>query len=360
MLGLYVHIPFCETICTYCDFTKRIKKDNKMINDYLEALMRDYYEIRHLNFNTIYIGGGTPSMLTVNQLEKLFKIFENQRPIEYTIEINPESYTEKKGLLFKRYNINRISLGIQTFNETILASLNRKHTNKDVFNTLRHLINIGLYNINIDMMFSLPKQTMEDLLNDLKIVNKLPITHISYYNLILEEKTVLYHDYLNKKFVPNNDELEAKMYNTVIDNLLENGFTHYEVSNFHKGNPSFHNIIYWTNENYHAIGAGAHGFYEDHRYNYTKNVSSYILNPIREIIPQTEEMNYQDTLIFGLRLVEGINLDEVYNKFKREPLKDFPKIENFIKDDLLEIVDNHLRATRKGLLFLNQIELIFV
>lgn len=360
MLGLYVHIPFCEHICTYCDFNKRVKKDNKMITDYLNALKRDYEAISHHNFDTIYIGGGTPSMLSYKNLEMLLEIFKDQKPLEYTIEVNPESYTENKGLLFKKYNVNRISLGVQTFNEHILASLNRKHTNKDVFNTLRHLISIGLYNINIDMIFSLPNQTMEDLLNDLKIVNKLPVEHVSYYNLILEKKTILYHDYLNKKFIPNDDETEAKMYNIVVDSLVENGFKHYEVSNFHKGHKSLHNQLYWTNEYYHALGAGAHGFYEDHRYYFTKNVTNYILNPTKEIVLQTEKMNYQDTLIFGLRMIEGINLDDVYNRFKKNPLHDYPKIKTFIKDGFLEIVDNNLRATKKGLLFLNQIEVIFI
>lgn len=361
MLGLYVHIPFCEHICTYCDFVKRIKKDDKMISNYLEALKRDYEKIKDLKFDTIYIGGGTPSMLNLHELETLLEIFNDQNPVEYTIEVNPESYTPKKGLLFKQYNVNRISLGVQTFNENILASLNRKHTNKDVFNTLRHLISIGLYNINIDMIFALPGQTMKNLLNDLKIVNTLPITHLSYYNLILEENTVLAKVPFSKKAFPENDELEANMYNTIIDNLTENGFIHYEVSNFYKdNNPGLHNMIYWTNNEYHAIGAGAHGFYDDKRYSYTRNVSEYILNPLKETTMQTDYMNYQDTLIFGLRMINGINLDEVFERFKKDPLKDFPKIETFIKDGLLEIVDNHLKTTRKGLLFLNQIEVIFI
>lgn len=356
MLGLYVHIPFCEHICTYCDFVKRVKKDDEMIINYIKALKRDYEEIKDLKFDTIYIGGGTPSMLNLKELEMLLEIFKDQKPLEYTIEVNPESYTPKKGLLFKQYNINRVSLGVQTFNENILKTLNRKHTNKDVFNTLRHLISIGLYNINIDMIFALPGQTMVDLLNDLKIVNKLPIPHLSYYSLILEENTVLAKNPFTK-----DEELEAHMYNIIIDSLTENGFNHYEVSNFYKDNSqSLHNMIYWTNEEYHAIGAGAHGFYDHNRYSYTRNISEYILNPVKETTIQTEHMNYQDTLIFGLRMISGINLDKVLERFNRDPLKDFPKIEIFIKDGLLEIVDNHLRATRKGLMFLNQIEVIFI
>ncbi len=356
MLGLYVHIPFCEHICTYCDFVKRVKKDDEMIINYIKALKRDYEEIKDLKFDTIYIGGGTPSMLNLKELEMLLEIFKDQKPLEYTIEVNPESYTPKKGLLFKQYNINRVSLGVQTFNENILKTLNRKHTNKDVFNTLRHLISIGLYNINIDMIFALPGQTMVDLLNDLKIVNKLPIPHLSYYSLILEENTVLAKNPFTK-----DEELEAHMYNIIIDSLTENGFNHYEVSNFYKDNSqSLHNMIYWTNEEYHAIGAGAHGFYDYNRYSYTRNISEYILNPVKETTIQTEHMNYQDTLIFGLRMISGINLDKVLERFNRDPLKDFPKIETFIKDGLLEIVDNHLRATRKGLMFLNQIEVIFI
>ncbi|NMA05262.1 MAG: hypothetical protein GX931_02690, partial [Acholeplasmataceae bacterium] len=215
---------------------------------------------------------------------------------------------------------------------------------------------IGLYNINIDMIFALPGQTMVDLLNDLNIVNKLPIPHLSYYSLILEENTVLAKNPFTK-----DEELEAHMYNIIIDSLTENGFNHYEVSNFYKDNSqSLHNMIYWTNEEYHAIGAGAHGFYDHNRYSYTRNISEYILNPVKETTIQTEHMNYQDTLIFGLRMISGINLDKVLERFNRDPLKDFPKIEIFIKDGLLEIVDNHLRATRKGLMFLNQIEVIFI
>ena len=358
MLGLYVHIPFCEAICRYCDFCKRIKKDDQMIDDYIDVLKSEYEKLNQ-RFDTIYIGGGTPSMLSIKQLEKLLSIFKRENPIEYTIEVNPESFTYEKGQLFKAYNINRVSIGVQTFNESILKSLNRKHRNQAVFDTIHNLLDIGITNISLDLIFALPNQTLDDVKADLAILKTLPIRHVSYYSLILEENTQLYLDYLNGLYTPTDDDLEALMYIEIKTYLSNLGYTHYEVSNFHKGAPSLHNMIYWKNNYYHAIGAGSHGFYKD-RYYYTRNVSDYIKNQTKKTIPQTNYMNYQDTLIFGLRMLEGIDLNKLENKFNRHPLNDFPKLHTLIESGLLILEDNHLKVSDKGLLFLNQIEVMFI
>lgn len=358
MLGLYVHIPFCESICTYCDFCKRIKKDDQMIDDYIHVLKHEYKKLNK-TYDTIYIGGGTPSMLSIDQLEALLSIFKDQHPKEYTIEVNPESYTHEKGLLFLKYNINRVSIGIQTFNESILKTLNRKHRNQDVFNTINDLINLGIQNINVDLIFSLPNQTLQDVKNDLAVLASLPITHVSYYSLILEDNTILYHHYKKGLFTPTDDDLEALMYNEIRTYLSNIGYTHYEVSNFHKGYPSMHNMIYWTNHYYDAIGAGSHGFYID-RYYHTKNITTYIQEQTKKVIPQTPYMNYQDYLIFGLRLIEGVDLRVVKERYNRNPLNDFPKIRSLIRDGLLTLSETHLKVTDQGLLYLNQIEVIFI
>lgn len=357
MLGLYVHIPFCQKICTYCDFCKRIAKDDQMIWDYLYTLKNEYSKHKDKKFDTIYIGGGTPSLLNLDQLNYLFSIFSTQNSKEYTIEVNPESYTKEKGLLFKQFNVNRVSLGVQTFNEEILKDLNRGHNNTDVYNTINHLNEIGLTNISVDLIFSLPNQTLKDVEKDLKIIKDLKITHISYYSLILEKNTVLYHRYQNGLFTPTNIDIEANMFKQIIKKLKDYGFIHYEVSNFAKEEKykSDHNILYWSLQPYEAIGAGSFGFSGNYRYYHTNNITNYIKGSFICIEEQTDYNMYQDYLIFGLRMLKGINVLEVESKFNRNIFKDFPKLEKFIEIDLLDYQDNYLKVTEKGLFLLNQI-----
>ncbi len=354
--GLYVHIPFCKKICTYCDFCKRVAKDEQMIWDYLYALNKEYQLLTGF-FDTIYIGGGTPSMLNLEQLKYLLTIFKNQKPTEYTIEINPESYTTEKGKLLKEYGVNRASIGIQTFNEAILEDINRIHKNKQTFFTIDDLNNIGITNISVDLIFSLPNQSLDDVIDDLNEIKKLKIKHISYYSLILEENTILYDQYKKGLYKPTSIDLESEMFEIIIKKLESFGFKQYEVSNFTKGEnyESLHNKLYWTLMPYEAIGAGSHGFNGDIRYYHSRNITNYTKHPIICIETQSNYELYQDYLIFGLRMNKGIDLNDILKRFNRNPLEDFPKLKLFIKENLLEYKESNLKFTKKGLFLLNKI-----
>jgi oxygen-independent coproporphyrinogen-3 oxidase len=363
MKGLYVHIPFCEHICFYCDFAKRVAKNREMIDDYLVHLKREFDQIsmsdRH--FDTIYIGGGTPSMLDIQQLTVLFESLKDLHPAEYTIEVNPESYTHEKGLLFKTYGINRVSLGVQSFEPAILSYIGRKHSNDQVFDTIQDLNALGITNISIDLIFAIPGQTMTSIAHDLDIVSTLNIKHISYYSLILEEKTVFYHQYLKKQFRKTDIDLEADMYEYIIDRLDQLGFKQYEISNFTKGDhASKHNQLYWSMDPYIGIGAGAHGFDGKRRTQNHRNLPDYYQQFVASSYEESEAQYLSDSLIFGLRRLVGIDLNAIENKYGFHLFERYPKLEKLQTLGLIEIVDQHLRLTRKGLLLGNQVFEVFL
>ncbi len=363
MKGLYVHIPFCEHICHYCDFVKRVPKDQQMIDTYLAALRKEIesYHAHATTIETIYIGGGTPSMLSLNQLDYLLKSLKEFHPIEYTIEVNPESYTEDKGLLFKSYGINRISLGVQTFNEKLLNYLNRKHTNRKVYDVVKHLKRIGIERISIDLIYAIPGQTIQDLKDDLKHIEILDITHVSCYSLILEEKTYFYHQYLRGKFEQMDEDTEALMYKMVMDELKKQGFDHYEISNYAKQNHvSLHNLIYWTLGDYIGVGLGAHGFFDSYRTLNHKSLPKYLESPLEKKEYQNEEIKLQDELIFGLRKTSGISLDDISKKYDVDVLIKFPKLQEKMDLNLVTIENGHLKLTEKGIFLGNQVFMVFI
>lgn len=363
MKGLYVHIPFCEHICFYCDFAKRVPKNNEMIFEYLNYLNKEYMTIpsHKKSFDTIYIGGGTPSMLDIDQLTLLFEMLKDIDPTEFTIEVNPESYTHEKGLLFKKYGINRISLGVQSFDQDILDYIGRKHCNSDVFFAVEDLKKIGISNISIDLIFSIPGQTLKTIKNDLKQLKKLDIEHVSYYALILEEKTVFYYQYEKGLFKQNDMDLEADMYLYVMSELKKQGFEQYEISNFAKNKQySKHNTLYWTLEPYQAIGAGAHGFDGHIRYENYRNLNEYYQSFTKEIIHVSEDTLLVDAMIFGLRKLSGVNLESIKQRFGVDIMIRYPKLHKFIELELIEIVENNLRLTSKGVLLGNQVFEIFI
>lgn len=361
--GLYVHIPFCEHICFYCDFAKRVPKNKQMIDEYLDYLKKEYMTIpsHHKLFDTIYIGGGTPSMLDTNQLRKLFELFKDMNPIEYTIEVNPESYSHEKGLLFKEYGVNRISLGVQSFDQGILNYIGRKHQTSDVFYAVNDLKNLGIDNISIDLIFSIPGQTIKTIEHDLTMLKQLDVNHVSYYALILEEKTVFYHQYQQGLFVQNDSDLEADMYLYVMQKLSELGFEQYEISNFCKNNLySRHNSLYWSLEPYLAIGAGAHGFDGKIRYHNHRNLIDYYQTFTKEIIHCEEETLLSDALIFGLRKIKGVNINELNDRFKVDIIEKYSELKKFFDLQLIEIDNGYLRLTKEGILLGNQIFEVFI
>jgi len=361
--GLYIHIPFCEYICHYCDFVKSVPKNKETIDQYLKALVReiDSYQNHFDTIETIFIGGGTPSMLDIDQLTYLFESIKSINPMEYTIEVNPESYTEEKGLLFKKYGINRISLGVQTFNQKLLKYLNRKHTNQQVYAIIEHLKEIGIPQISIDLIYAIPGQTIEDLHHDLEQIKDFDVTHVSCYSLILEEKTYFYYQYLKGQFEQMDEDTEAQMYGIVMDELINQGFEHYEISNFAKDkNYSFHNLIYWTLGTYIGVGLGAHGFIDGYRTSNHRSMPKYLMNPQKESTYQDAQTLLQDELIFGLRKIQGVSLSEIKTKYQVDIFNVYPQLYEKMDLGLIKMDGDRLMLTRKGLFLGNQVFMVFV
>lgn len=363
MKGLYVHIPFCEYICHYCDFVKRVPKNRDMVDQYLIRL-RDEIKLYQKHFDsieTIFIGGGTPSMLTADQLIYLFDSLKAISPIEYSIELNPESYTHEKGLLFKKYGINRVSLGVQSFDDKILTYLNRGHKEEQVKGIIEDLKSLGIPYISIDLIFAIPGQTMEHITYDLNKFIELDVTHISYYALILEDKTYFYHQYLKGNFKSMDEDTEANMYAYIMDYLSQHGFEQYEISNFAKHNHySLHNTIYWTLGEYIGVGMGAHGFIDNYRTYNERGMPQYLDHFIKEKTLQTKETKLQDELIFGLRMTKGVSMSSIEKRYGVKLLEQYPKILEKVELGLVKIEDNHLYLTREGMMLGNQVFMLFI
>lgn len=312
----YIHIPFCNNICSYCDFCK-VLYDKKYINWYLEALENEI-NARYKGevLDTIYIGGGTPSSLEYDELEKLLRIVSsiNRSPsYEYTIEVNFDSISFDKIDLLIKYGVNRISFGLETTNLRLLKFLNRSLDKDKVLDIISYCQKQGLTNINIDLMYALKNEAIEDLKEDLAFILKLDIPHISTYSLIIEKHTKLYID----KVKNINEELDLEMYNFICKTLKNHNYTHYEISNFAKdGYMSKHNLCYWNNLEYYGFGVGASGYIADIRYTNTRSITNYLHG---ETIFEREKLSFYDKIyyevILKLRLENGINKTEFYKKY---------------------------------------------
>lgn len=330
----YIHIPFCDNICNYCDFCKRYNYP-KVIDKYLDALKIDIktnYQGELLR--TIYIGGGTPSCLSINELTKLMKIvkllnFDNE--YEFTFECNPENITEEKLIILKENGVNRISLGVESTNNELLKYLGRKHNYKTVKAKVK-LIKKYFNNINVDLIYALPNETISELKNDLSNIVKLNVNHVSTYSLEIHDNTI----FGINKIKSINDEMDGDMYKVICDVLKENGYTHYEVSNFSKDNTySRHNMVYWHNEEYYGFGLGASGYIKSIRYDNTRSMYKYIngnriLNT--EKLTKKDKISYE--LILGFRLVNGINREEFKKKYHVNLIDQY-NIKELIKSGLL-------------------------
>jgi len=368
LTAIYIHIPFCDKVCTYCDFHKEIASFDKK-KKYIDSLIMelDNHKYEYNDLKTIYIGGGTPSSLPSELLELLFnkihELINVKQLVEFTIETNPNDISLEFSKLIKKHGINRVSIGVQTFNENHLKFLGRTHNKIDVVNGINNLIECGINNINVDLMFSLINQTEEELEIDLQEVLKLPIKHISYYSLILEEKTKLHYLYRKKLISMNDEDIEAIMYNRVIDVLTKNKLNHYEISNFSKfGYESIHNKVYWENKDYLGLGSGSHSLYNGKRFSNIRSVNGYIKSLKEDGYPHRETHEIEplrEELIMGLRLLKGVNIIHVNKKFNIDLLNIYPEINDFIDKKLLKIEEDQLFFTRKGLLLGNIVFSIF-
>ena len=355
-LSLYIHIPFCEHICDYCDFPK-LQYFRLFAENYLKAFKKelDSYKIRH-QLKTIYIGGGTPTALEDDLFVELLKIVEpfTKGVREYTIEANPESLSKEKLDLMKAYGVNRISIGVESTNDEVLKNINRHHTFQDVQTAVLNARNAGFDNLNVDLIIGLPDVNKEQFLSDLKNVMSLKVEHISCYSLTVHPNTV----FGIKKVIEPEEEFARDIYDLAHDFLKENGFVHYEISNWAKpGYESKHNYTYWINEPYYGVGLGASGFINDIRYTNTRNLKKYLKG---EYIEEKSENTIEDdkfcTIMLNLRTVEGIDLNQYKDKYGEDlRLKYQEQIDGFINDGYLTIENEHLCPTYNGMMILDQI-----
>lgn len=354
MKSVYIHIPFCNTICSYCDFPK-FYYNKTWVNNYLKDLKEEI----NLNYkgeviNTIYIGGGTPSALRINELKELLdiiKIFKVNKNIEYTIEVNIESIDEDKLKLMNEYQVNRISIGIETVNERLLKLINRHHNEEMVINKYK-LIKKYFSNISVDLMYALPTETVDELEYDLDFILALKPNHISTYSLILEPNTKLYID--NYKNV--DQDLDYQMYELIKTKLKD--YNHYEVSNF--GLSSFHNLVYWNNLEYYGFGLGASGYINGYRYTNTRSYNNYINGKyIKDNYLVSLEEDMSNFMILGLRKLEGVSKRDFFKRYHKS-IKEVYDINLLLKDNKLIETDTHLYINPSFIYTSNEILINFI
>lgn len=354
-VSIYIHIPFCKSICSYCDFCKLLYNE-KWIDLYLDSLAK---EIKSYNISskvkTLYIGGGTPSSLSEKCLEKLFTIinmFNFIKNYEFTFECNINDINSNLLNILKKGKVNRLSIGIESFDKNNLKLLNRSCDYIDVKNKINLCKKFGFNNINVDLIYAVPSENEKILLNDLNLLTSLDITHISTYSLMIEENTVLYINNIK----PIKEKLDYKMYKIICNFLKEKGFKHYEISNFAKeGYESKHNLVYWNNEHYYGFGLGASGYISNIRYNNTRNLNEYfngkyLLN--KEIIANEDNLKYG--LILGLRKINGINVNNFNEKYHTNLLEN-EKVKKLIKNKELIYENNYLFINKKYIYVQNEI-----
>ena len=355
----YVHIPFCTQICYYCDFSKVFIK-NQPVDSYLEHLIEEYdsYDIKKLR--TLYIGGGTPTALSAPQLafllEKLTENLDLSYLEELTIEANPGDLDQEKIAVLKDSPVNRVSLGVQTFNDRMLKQIGRSHSEKDIYENIANLKKAGFDNISIDLIYALPKQTMEDVKTNVAKAIALDIPHMSLYSLILENHTVFMNRMRRGKLPLPKEDLEAEMFDYIIAELEKAGFEHYEISNFSKpGFESRHNLMYWDNAEYYGIGAGASGYVYGVRYknhgpirHYLQAVEAGHARVQEEVLTLKEKM--EEEMFLGLRKKSGVSKKRFEEKFGVSFEDQYGAVVSELTEQGLLIPDRDMvRMTKQGL-----------
>ena len=370
-LGLYIHIPFCARKCYYCDFISYAQKQDK-IEAYFNALLKEIQqESKNINkedvVTTIYIGGGTPSFVDAKYIAKIVETIKNNYMVEenaeVTIEVNPGTVDESKLKEYKKCGINRLSIGLQSTKNELLKEIGRIHTYEEFLNCYNSARNIGFNNVNVDLMLGLPNQTMKDMEESLNKVINLSPEHISLYSLIVEENTPIEKMLQEGVLKLPPEELERQMYWKTKEILEENNYKHYEISNFAKeGYESKHNSNCWKQKEYLGFGVAAHSYYKSKRYcntnsieEYCKNIENNNFKNNRTIFEeQSQEEKQKEFMLLGLRMLEGVNIQEFKNKFVNNPIYIFHgELEKLINEDLIEIDLNQIKLTNKGLDFAN-------
>ncbi|MCI6161166.1 MAG: radical SAM family heme chaperone HemW [Prevotellaceae bacterium] len=367
MAGLYIHIPFCKNRCIYCGFYSTTL--NGMKHCYVDALCKEMLlrseELGDVDstVTTIYLGGGTPSQLSIEQLQKIFlyiyKVYSVAADAEITMECNPDDVTKEYALSLQDLPINRISMGAQTFSDDRLKFLHRRHTSKQVTEAVENLRKTGVKNISVDLMFGFPEETLQEWTTDIKHCQALDVEHISAYSLMYEEGTRLYEMACGSKSAikPVHEETSLEMYEKLIDMLENSGYEHYEISNFARcGFRSIHNGNYWNGTPYTGLGAAAHSYDRFSRRWNVSDVRKYIdtlekgILPVEEVETLDVDMQYDDVVVTALRTREGIDIETVDAKFGNDYKRYLiDSAGQYIKSGMLAISNGRLFLTRRGL-----------
>ncbi|ASI34743.1 MULTISPECIES: radical SAM family heme chaperone HemW [unclassified Exiguobacterium] len=369
----YVHIPFCEHICYYCDFNKVFLK-NQPVAEYLDALEREIeltlqqYPTDRLE--TIFIGGGTPTALNEQQMQRLMDIISKHllpltdETLEYTVESNPDGVSPEKLDIMKAGGVNRVSFGVQSFDDGLLERIGRTHREAKVAETLDEAAK-RFDNISVDLMFGLPNQTLEQVKYDVERALRLPITHISSYSLILEPHTVFAIQERKGKLPLPTQDLEAEMYRLMIETIEAGGLKQYEISNFSlPGKESRHNRVYWENDEYYGFGAGSHSYIAQTRRANIAPIPHYIKAeglPVRNETPLTRVERMEEEMFLGLRMKQGVSIEHFEQKYGIALDAAFGKtITKLLPRGLVERTDTHLRLTEAGVPLANEVFAEFI
>ena len=372
-ISIYIHIPFCESRCHYCDFCSSLLAESN-VEKYFKYLRKEIKLqeefLKDKIIDTVFIGGGTPSSVDPKFIKEIMEdlsSFKFSKDIEVTIESNPNSLTLEKAKTYFSSGINRISIGAQSFNEEILKRIGRIHKKDNIYRAIENARSAGFENINLDLMLALPGQKFSDIEDSINEVEKLNLPHISYYSLILEEGTKLYRDHDKSPLAFPNEDEDRKMYHYVVNKLEKIGLKQYEISNFAKeGFECRHNMSYWKLRDYISFGLSASSNIENLRYTNFYDFKDYYealeknKSPIvfSEKLSKTDRMN--EFVMMGLRLNSGVDIEEFDEKFNENFLKIYEQeIEKNLKSNLIILDENNIKLTEKGRDLSNQVELDF-
>lgn len=335
----YIHIPFCKSKCYYCAFTSTVNL--KLVDDYINAIVKEIkYRYQNNIQDTLYFGGGTPSVLPVEYVKRIYNLFNLNKHNEVTFEVNPETVDFEYLKSLNEIGINRLSIGIQTFNKNLLNLIGRHHTPEMAIETVKNAKNAGFKNISVDLIYGLPSQTIENFISDLEKVKALDVQHVSLYGLQIEPNTLFYKK--TPKNIPDSD-LQAEMHEYTVKILDD--FEHYEISNYTKSSfQSRHNTAYWQNKEYYGFGCSAHGYQNNIRYSNYSNIHKYIESPCKHELEHivTEKEKLEEEIFLGLRLSKGINTENINKKFNID-------FENKYKDILKKYLNTeYLKKNKDG------------
>ncbi|WP_424685050.1 radical SAM family heme chaperone HemW [Enterococcus sp.] len=369
-ISAYIHIPFCEHICYYCDFNK-VFLEGQPVDEYLELLLREMdLQLAQTPIDqapTLYVGGGTPTALTAQQLDRLLGGIVQRFPMktveEFTVEANPGDLTVDKLKIMQNYGVDRLSMGVQTFDDRLLKKIGRKHTADDVYQTMAFLEKADFRNVSIDLIYALPGQSLASFRDTLKRALDLDLPHYSLYSLILENKTMFMNWVRQGRLELPDQEEEGQMFEETIKAMEKAGRKQYEVSNFAlPGHESKHNTVYWHNQHYFGFGAGASGYLGNRRYKNYGPIQHY-LKPLRQgILPVmenevlTRENQMEEEMFLGLRLKEGVSFQRFQEKFQRSLESVYGDVlSTEVKAGHLVVENDSVRLTAQGLLIGNDI-----